>query len=93
MAEGTFNCPICGFDRPHHHNVIEVALRDTANDNQRHEMRRRAEHQYLMVSLKEEFDRDPRAYVRRYGTINSTESSMLVNWLLDRIDAMKKGIL
>ena len=87
VNRGTDECPICGFDKPHTHEMHEVALRHTANDNQRREMRLRAADQYRMATLKEEFDAGPRAYVQKYGSINSTESRMLVIWLLDRIDS------
>lgn len=40
-----------------------------------------------MKTLRNEFEKDPRAYVNKYGTINSTESSELVSWLLAKIDS------
>ena len=45
-----------------------------------------AEHERRMAALKEEFDAGPRAYIAKYGSINSTETSMLDLWLLERVE-------
>jgi hypothetical protein len=94
MAEGTFECPICGFDKPHTHEPMEVELRYSANQNQRDSMKKRAEYLHMVVELRAEFDADPRAFVARYGTCSrfgdraSTACSYLVLWLLERIDSI-----
>jgi len=46
-------------------------------------------HEARMAALKAEFNANPRAYAMKYGTINSVESSMLVLWLLERIDRLE----
>ena len=89
MDRGTFECPICEFDKPHSHVPSEIANRGKHNENQRTLMRERASEQYLISTLKEEFELNPRAYVNRYGTINSTESAFLVQWLLARLDRLE----
>lgn len=114
MATGTFECPICGFDKPHTHEarvvewhrtgnrisppgsgIVDADGNDVAfewgplNPEQRKTLRMAAESQYRYSVLKAEFDADPRAYVNRYGTINSPESSFLVQWLLERIDRLE----
>jgi hypothetical protein len=67
-----------------------VALRDTANENQRRNMHESAAHQYRMAVLREEFESSPRAYVTKYGSINSVTSTRLVEWLLERIDRLER---
>ena len=89
MTLGTSACPICGFDKPHTHTTTETALRETANANQRESMRKQAERQHYTAQLKVEFDLSPRQYAEKYGTINSVESSHLVQWLLERIDSVE----
>ena len=38
------------------------------------------------TALKVEFDADPRLFVQKYGTVNSFESGMVVQWLLQRTE-------
>ena len=89
MSIGTFDCPICGFDKPHVHGAPIVAQRYTLNDAQRRGLRVEAEQAYRFDELRAECERDPRAYVNKYGSVNTVESGPLVRWLLDIIDRLK----
>jgi hypothetical protein len=81
---GTFDCPICGFDKPHTHSAEEIAGRGKWNENQKKLMKERSLDQYRMKNLKAEFE--------RYGTVNSYESSMLWIWILDRLEKIEKQL-
>lgn len=102
MSIGTFNCPICGFDKPHPHEAVVVEWHRSGiapkgyipgplNKAQRMSLRREAEHWHHVDMLKKKFEANPRAYVNKYGSINSFESSFLVGWLLARIDRLEKA--
>lgn len=104
MATGTFECPICGFDKIHTHEqgIVEWYRTGRApkgylgpgpmNASQKAAERRVAEEQYRMAELRKELEANPRAYVGKYGTINSVEGVMVVPWLLDLVDQLRAAL-
>ena len=94
--KGTYECPICGFDKPHTHDSFTLKWFDEVKHDPRYDVawqrkyqRSVAEREHRFGLLKAEFDAGPRAYVAKYGSINSEESTYLVQWLLARIDRLE----
>ena len=83
-------CDVCGFDKPHTHSKIEIAYRGKYNEGQRRIMRELAASRFQRAELRAEFEAGPRAYVRKYGSINTRESFDLVEWLLERIERIER---
>lgn len=96
MAIGTFECPLCGFDKPHTHDASTIRWFEEAKNNPRYDVdhqrrheRRLAELQHQIGQLHEEFEKNPRAYVSTHPTINTYESTFIIPWLLDRLDRVE----
>lgn len=86
METGTYECPICGWGEPHEHIAIEIERSGAHSEDERASMRWQALTAKLRALSKAEFDRNPRAFAERVLGTNTSESSMLVPWLLERID-------
>jgi hypothetical protein len=79
-AIGTYECPICGFDKPHHHEPHIVKWHQTGhrfdsdgsdwgplNANQRHSLASEAKSRYERQELHKAFRADPVAIIRSGG--------------------------